>query len=317
MPAARRGQLEMIRDLLLAIAMAPLQQEKPTRLMYAIGTSWRTMMGRDANPEKGWEKEEGLLELVMRKELVKDVGPAQIPGSGRVYSRARKDKRTSSVYAITDKGLLVLRLMDLLWVYLEGEEPQVRVPPTILRILARATNYGESLEKLVDNVVYQPRLSVEKVDEALDPVIADMRHEDLLIKSEAPDKTKLIQAIDIVIESEIPDEKIEIEESPQIEISGGAVDSLAKAVRDMPAQFFVNSIINGVEELEEKSGPSIPKQIEASYTVLKPIVVTRSSVGDSYLCPLCSFRTFSRNYKGLMRSHFKKHHKKHTPIFEE
>ena len=289
----RRGQMEMIRDLLLAIAMAPGQKELPTRIMYAIGTSWITMNGREADPEKGRAAEEGLIGFALRKNLVEDLGPPAVPYTGR--QARRRDKRSNSIYKITDKGLLVLRLMDLLWVFIEGDEPQVRVPPAIMRILARATNYGEQLEDVVQHIVYKPQVSSENL--AIDNLLSDMKYESLIINEGRLDTELLSSALNVVVED--AEQRTIIHET----------EPIAQLVTDMPAEFFVARVIEGVEKLGTQLGEhGTPKIVDADTTFIQRIDLSNYSAKDGYHCPLCSYKTYSVRPKNTLQRHFKTKH---------
>ena len=302
----RRSKIELIRDLLLAVAMAPGQQEKPTRLMYATGTSWSSIMGRDANPENGVEAEEGLIDLAVRKNLLEDIGPSIIQKKGpRGKPSTKTDKRTFSVYKITERGLLVLRLMDLIWLFLEGEQPQVRMPPAILRILARATNYGESLEGIVKNLAYSPRLSVD-AEQAIENLLGDMKDDSMIISEAPPDTDRLTKAVQLVADDRVQSTFAE----------------KSQAAHEMPAEFFVNKVLEGVEELEAITGVRVtPVQTKSTFKVLEPVILDESTrtTSGGLQCTLCGHRVYSPSknlWRISMRNHFKAKHLDHTPVFE-
>lgn len=303
--APRRSKIELVRDLLLSLAMAPNQTEKPTRLMYATGTSWRTIMGRDADPNRSWEEEEGLIDLCLRKNLIENIGPGYREKKGpRGRANTKRDRRTPSLYKITDRGLLVLRLMDLLWVYLEGEQPQVRMPPAILRILARATNYGESLDGIVQNIAYAPRLSTAEAD--LETLLDDMKEESVVISEGAPDTERLTQALQVVVDDRAKT-RITMAEK-------------AQAAHEMPAKFFVNQVIKGIEEIEAATGEqSMPVVVESTFEVVDEVTIDPSAWSETHglKCPICGYRIYSTSTERTMKAHFKVKHPNLTPVFKD
>lgn len=135
--------------------MSENQTEKPTRIMYKSNLGWARLQGHLRQM-----KEKGLIETV----------PSITSGRGR------GDRRSPSIYKITKKGFIVLRIVDMLYEYVEAPPPVVNIPPAVLRLLAKASGYGAAsfestlLKLLPESLVEEHKGQEEEssiVDEAL------------------------------------------------------------------------------------------------------------------------------------------------------
>lgn len=115
---ARRGKLQMIRDVLLVLELEG-HPMKPTLLMYAIRLNWISM--------------KDLVVQMNKKHLIDVLSPEQT-------SRGRQlDRRTNARISITLKGKYILRILDEMLRYLEDEAPPQVNPPLWLMRKALAT----------------------------------------------------------------------------------------------------------------------------------------------------------------------------------
>ena len=127
--------------------------EKPTRIMYKSNLSWAPLHRILASMV-----EFGMLEIV---------GPAGFGREGDRRARGRTDKRSAYRYRVTKKGFVILRIMDLLFEYVEAPST-VNVPPAIMRIIARTKGYGAmkgDFDKIMDEMINEemPKLLYEPV----------------------------------------------------------------------------------------------------------------------------------------------------------
>jgi hypothetical protein len=98
---------------------------------------------------------------------------------------------------------------------------------------------------------------------------------------------------------------------------------MAQAVNEMPAEFFVNTIIKGVEKLEEQTGqPSMPREAETEFKVLEDVFIDEEdrTHSNGLKCPIagCGYRTYSSiktAWRSAFRTHFKKYHPDQRPVF--
>jgi predicted transcriptional regulator len=158
----RRGKLQMIRDVLLALELEG-RPMKPTLLMYSIRLNWGAM------------KE--LVVQMNKKKLIKIVAPART-------SRGRQlDRRTNVRISVTLKGKYVLRILDEMLRYLDDETPpQVNPPLWLMRKALQLKGFdfmGELKEMQNLNLLEAPSLLedptpldliVENPDESVIPL---------------------------------------------------------------------------------------------------------------------------------------------------
>lgn len=153
---SRRGPIEIYRDVLLAIAMSENYTEKPTRIMYKANLSYRPLSKILANMV-----EFGMLDLL--NSAGNAISEPRI-SSGRV---SKYDKRSAYLYRVSKKGFIVLRIMDLLFEYVEASST-VNVPPAIMRIIARTSGYGhDSFDAIINEMIKEemPKLLFDPVPE--------------------------------------------------------------------------------------------------------------------------------------------------------
>ncbi len=160
---ARRGKLQMIRDILLALELEG-KPMKPTLLMYAIRLNWISM--------------KDLVVQMSKKQLIEVVEPAST-------SRGKQlDRRTNARISVTLKGKYILRLLDEMLRYLEDEKPpQVNPPLWLMRKALETKGFNfmgelDNLQKL--NLLEAPSYMddptpfsspvVEKADESVVPI---------------------------------------------------------------------------------------------------------------------------------------------------
>jgi len=54
-----------------------------------------------------------------------------------------KDDRTNILYGVTKKGLLLLRFLDSLYLFIEGKRAQINLPLPVLRLFFQSSIYGQ------------------------------------------------------------------------------------------------------------------------------------------------------------------------------
>jgi predicted transcriptional regulator len=83
----RRSKLEMYIEVLNTINDG---EKKPTRIMYSVNTSWKSL--------------QGILSSLVDQELISEVDMSNI--------RRKRDKRTNTIFEITPKGQNVIRYFN-------------------------------------------------------------------------------------------------------------------------------------------------------------------------------------------------------------
>ena len=159
---SRRGKLQMIRDVLLALELEG-RPMKPTLLMYAVRLNWVAMK-----------------EVVVRmneKQLIEVLRPE------RTRRGRQLDRRTNARISVTLKGKYILRILDEMLRYLEDETPpQVNPPLWLMRkaLENKGFNFMGELKEMQNlNLLEAPSLLedptpfdsiVEKPEDAVIPL---------------------------------------------------------------------------------------------------------------------------------------------------
>jgi len=157
-----------------------------------------------------------------------------------------------------------------------------------------------------------------------------MRDDSLVIQEGLPDRDKLSEALDVVTSDNAQRLAAEKDSEKPTFISPAASEPLAQAVNDIPAVFFVNSIVKGVQDLENQTGkPSMPEHREATVEVVETVkrwedfenkIITLNLAFDPRYglhCPICDYRSFSNRPKNTMKRHFAQKHADYTLLFDE
>ncbi len=159
---ARRGKLQMIRDVLLALELEG-RPMKPTLLMYAIRLNWGSM------------KE--IVVQMNEKQLI-EILAVERTRRGRVL-----DRRSNARISVTLKGKYILRILDEMLRYLDDETPPMVNPPLWLMRKAlelKGFNFMGELKEMQNlNLLEAPSLMedptpldsiVENPDESMIPL---------------------------------------------------------------------------------------------------------------------------------------------------
>ena len=160
---ARRGKLQLIRDILLALELEG-RPMKPTILMYAVRLNWTAM------------KE--TVKQMNTKQLIEVIEPE------RTRRGKPLDRRSRARISVTLKGKYILRLLDEMLRYLDDETPpQVNPPLWLMRKALETKGFNfmgelDNLQKL--NLLEAPSYMddptpfsspvVEKADESVVPI---------------------------------------------------------------------------------------------------------------------------------------------------
>ena len=248
--------------------MAENYTEKPTRIMYKANMSWapvQTMLGSMV--------EFGMLDLL---------DGAGNPVSDRVEPNDRRiprhDRRSTYQYRVSKKGFVILRIMDLLFEYVESSS-DVNVPPAIMRIIARTSGYG-SVKGGFDAVINE--LIQEEMPKLLfDPVPEEEKREAMEDLS-APKPFTVPRSLDARI-----------------------IDAGIDWLTEMEAE-----ITAPLKQVESDQMP-----LRARATVDEDVVfVTEKTFDGMFKCPVC--RRPAPTEKAIIK-HIKKHHGKKALIAVE
>ena len=128
----RRGPIEIYRDILLSVAMSKDYTEKPTKIMHKANLSWAPL-----NKFLSRMVEFGMIELLDSEGnpvFEERVAPDD-------HSIPKQKRRSIYLYRVSTKGFVILRIMDLLFEYVEAAST-VNVPPALMRIIARTSGPG-------------------------------------------------------------------------------------------------------------------------------------------------------------------------------
>lgn len=135
----------------MVVYSAANQCEKPTKIMYGSNISWKVLI-REI-PEL---TDRGFLEKL----------------------KDDKDGRTNALYAITRKGLLLLKFLDALYLFMEGKSPEISLPLPLLRTFFRAYNFGQDgMERFFEALGKKdvPWLEIPRLEDILQTPIPERK----------------------------------------------------------------------------------------------------------------------------------------------
>ena len=278
----RRGPIEIYRDVLLSVAMSENYTEKPTRIMYKANMSWGPL--------------HKLLKNMVEFGMLEIVGPAGFIREGDRRARGRTDKRSAYRYRVTKKGFVILRIMDLLFEYVEAPST-VNVPPAIMRIIARTKGYGAmkgDFDKIMDEMINEemPKLLYDPVPLEEEEVAMEDLSVPTLFTSPRSLDARIIDA---------------------------GLEAGAEIAREAPKETEAEVILTPVLEIPVRTRanpvPTVPAPNPKNPPIDDNVVYVTEKTFDGMLkCPLCSMPSTSD--KGIKR-HVKKHHGKKALIAVE
>ncbi len=273
----RRGPIEIYRDVLLSVAMSENYTEKPTRIMYKANMSWAPL-----NKILTSMVEFGMLELI-------DVH-GQASGGRR---KARLDQRSTYRYRVSKKGFVILRIMDLLFEYVETPST-VNVPPAIMRIIARTSGYGGrkgDFDKIMNEMINEemPKLLYEPVPiEEEEGAMEDLSVPQPFVSPKSIDAHIIDAGIDWLTRMEDEEEREPAREAPK-EIESKVVltpvSKIPARTRTVPA--------NSPDDVDDM------------------VFITEKTFDGMFKCPVCGRPAPSEN---AIIKHVKKYHGKKALI---
>jgi hypothetical protein len=255
--------------------------EKPTRIMYKSNLSWGPL--------------QKLLKNMVEFGMLEIVDPAGFGREGDRRARGRTDKRSAYRYRVTKKGFVILRIMDLLFEYVEAPST-VNVPPAIMRIIARTKGYGAmkgDFDKIMDEMINEemPKLLYEPVpQEEAEEAMEDLSVPQPFVSPRSLDARIIDAGLDWLSEM------------------GAGAESAREAPKETEAKVILTPVLEIPVRTRANPVPKVPKNPPIDDNV---VFITEKTFDGMFKCPVCSRPAPSEN---AVIKHVKKHHGKKALI---